>query len=374
MKALLDISAAVQQGAGVGRYTRELAEGLLSLSGRPDLTFLYNRHGAARPPVSLAGVPSRVVPLGNKQYRLALLLSHLLGVSWDRWLPQCDLFHGPDVIAPPMGHTPTVITVHDLSFLRYPQFHRPLNRWNLRWITPYVVRRAAAVIADSQSTRRDLVELVGTAPHKVHVIFPGVASSYHVLPAGEAGVRVRHRFGLDGGYILFVGTIEPRKNLETLIEACRQLSWPAPLVIAGRAGWRAQRLSRRLQALEEDGRVRLLGYVPDDDLPLLYNAAKVFAYPSWYEGFGLPVLEAMACGTPVVTSNVSSLPEVAGQAALLVHPGDAGALAEALARVLRDETLAADLRTRGLARAQAFSWQRTVRETAALYRQIAGGE
>jgi len=300
-------------------------------------------------------------------------LSHALGVSWDRWLPQCDLFHGPDVIAPPLTGARTVVTVHDLSFLRHPRFHRPLNRWNLRLIMPYVVRRAAAVIADSQSTRHDLIELVGAAPQKVHVIFPGVAPAYRVLPASEARAHVRRRFGLDEGYILFVGTIEPRKNLDTLVEACRRLSWPAPLVIAGSVGWRAADIHRRLQSLQQQGHVRLLGYVPDEDLPALFNAARVFAYPSWYEGFGLPVLEAMACGTPVVTSNVSSLPEVAGPAALLVAPADAQALADALARLLHDEALAADLRERGLARTPGFSWQRTVRETAALYRQLAGG-
>jgi alpha-1,3-rhamnosyl/mannosyltransferase len=286
--------------------------------------------------------------------------------------PPCDVFHATNNIFPyRVRAARRVLTIHDLTLLLFPEWH-PAER--LARMVPALepaVTRASHIITPSRSTRDDVLKLLPVDPERVSVIPEGVAPIFTPRPAAEVAARLAPLGLRAGGYLLFMGTIEPRKNLLRLLRAIELT--PAtigPLVLAGGHGWNNAAIRATADRLARGGRVRSLGYVPDELRPILLSGARAFVYPSLYEGFGLPPLEAMACGTPVLTSNVSSLPEVVGDAALFVSPDDVDGLAAALARLWDDETLRADLRARGLAQARRFSWERTARSTLDVYRAV----
>ena len=283
-----------------------------------------------------------------------------------------DLLHAPAFGGPLRSPIPHVDTVHDLSFLRHPRFFRRHKRIYLRWLTRWSCQRAAAVIAVSQFTAHEVVKLLGVPEPRVHVIHHGVEPHFRPLPA-ETVAHFRARPDVPARYILYLGTLEPRKNLVTLLRAYAGLhDTDVHLVLAGGRGWLYEEIFAEIERLGLERRVHLPGYLPDDALPLWYNAAEVFAYVSWYEGFGLPILEAMACGTPVVASNNTSLPEVAGDAALLVAPGDVDAVRGSLQQCLHDHALRARLEEAGRRRAGHFRWETTAQRTADLYQAILG--
>ena len=267
-----------------------------------------------------------------------------------------------------------MVTIHDLGYLHFPRAHRLLDRLYLDLSTRFNARAAAHIIADSQATKRDLVERYGVEPSKISVIYPGYdEEAFQPVREREAIEAVKARYGIAGDYILFVGTIQPRKNLVRLMEAFSLLKRQAAdlqLVIAGKKGWLYEAIFRRVEELGLEGQVVFTGYVAEEGLPALFSGARLFVFPSLYEGFGLPVLEAMACGTPVVCSNASSLPEVAGDAALLFDPLDVEGMAAAMGRVLGDERLRAELIERGLQRARGFSWEKCARETLAVLESV----
>ena len=290
-----------------------------------------------------------------------------------RYSRDLDLVHGLAYAAPLAAACPTVVTVHDLSFVRFPGAFRAFNRVYLRWITRLSARRAAQVIAVSGSTRDDLVRLFGLTAERVTVVHNGVTEDFS--PAAEDEVEAfRQAKGLPSRFVLYVGTIEPRKNLVRLVDAYAQLPPPirknAPLVIGGGKGWFYSQVFQRVADLGLEGSVIFPGFLPIEELPWWYRAASLFVYPSVFEGFGLPVLEALASGTPVITSNTSSLPEVAGDAAILVDPRDASALSNAMLQVLSDRSKAEAMRELGTVQAAKFSWQRTARETEAVYKSV----
>jgi glycosyltransferase involved in cell wall biosynthesis len=282
-----------------------------------------------------------------------------------------DLYHGMAFAAPLLTQIPTVITVHDLSFLTRPQTHRLLNRLYLTLMTSRTCRKAARVIAVSEWTQRDVVKLLGVPEARVDVIPHGVHAQFKPLPAAEVDAfRAEHQIGPRS--VFFLGSLEPRKNLPTLIDAFHALLAHTPdaeLLVGGSPGWKYQTIFERMNRLGLQAHVRFVGQIAQDALPLWYNACAVFAYPSLYEGFGLPVLEAMACGAPVVTSNVTALPEVVGDAGLMVAPTDTAALTAALARVLSDADLRASLRRRGVQRAAGYTWARCAQRTLDTYRR-----
>jgi glycosyltransferase involved in cell wall biosynthesis len=279
------------------------------------------------------------------------------------------------------------VTIHDLGYLAFPEAHTARRRLELDLTTRWSLRAARRVIAISGATRDDLVRHYGADPARVSVVHHGLSAAFQPTPDPD----VLARYDLDAPYMLYVGTVQPRKNLTRLIEAFAMASVlieqqsaaadaghtpQAPLlVIAGRMGWCTEAIEQRAAALGVGGMVRFLGYVPDADLPALLSGALAFLFPSLYEGFGMPVLEAMACGTPVLTSTTSALPEVAGNAALLVDPADTDAIAAAIARLAADTGLRADLRARGLTRAAQFTWERCAHETlGVLLAALAGDE
>jgi glycosyltransferase involved in cell wall biosynthesis len=288
-----------------------------------------------------------------------------------------DLLHGPAFVGPLLSSVPFVVTVHDLSFLLYPEGFRRPNRLYLTAFTRWSVQRARRVIAVSDSTKRDVVRLFGISPDKVDVVHNGVDPCFQPLPASET-TAFKAKQGLPERFLLFVGTLEPRKNVIRLIESYAQL--PAdrpPLILVGGKGWLYDEIFARVESLGLKDSVRFAGFVSPEDLPKWYNAATLFVYPSLYEGFGLPPLEAMACGAPVITSTASSLPEVVGRAGLSVDPTDTEALTDAMNQVLEDHELRDEMRAKGLMQARGFSWQETARQTAAGYRRAlltGGGE
>ena len=385
VRVCLDLSPTVHRRAGWGTYARELARALRTLDDGPDLTLFYNDPVHAYPlPPTLASLPTHTIPLRTRPWRLLVALSQQLDVGLDRWLPDCDLFHATEHLLPRLKGARTVLTVHDLIYRLFPEYHLPLNKWFLNLFMPLFVRRADAIIAVSQCTKDDLIRHYAVPLEKITVIYEGVDARFQPITDPDTLARVRNRYGLPERFILYVGTIEPRKNLTTLLEAyaaltsrVSNLQYPISnihLVIAGRKGWLYEGFFRRLRELGLEREVVFPGFVPDEDLPALYSAAELFVFPSLYEGFGLPPLEAMACGTPVITSNSSSLPEVVGEVGIMVEPRDVRALAEAMELVLTDEGKRREMREKGLRQAARFSWKRTAQETLEVYRSVVGAE
>lgn len=302
-------------------------------------------------------------------------------VIWEQvaqpWIARkirADLIHAPAFVGPMLTSCPTVVTIHDLSFLRFPALFRPANRLYLKVMTRLSARRAQCLIAVSAYTADETAHLIGVPRERIAIIHHGVDPAFRPLPAAEVAA-FRQRCGLPEQFVLFVGTLEPRKNLTRLVEAFARIrDGRIKLVLVGGKGWYYESLFARVEELGIGEDVMFAGYAPNAELPLWYNAAIALAYPSLYEGFGLPIIEAQACGTPVLTSNVSSLPEAAGDAALLVDPYDVEELATGLNRLLHDAALQKELRERGLLRASQFTWLRAAQETARVYRRALNGE
>jgi glycosyltransferase involved in cell wall biosynthesis len=300
----------------------------------------------------------------------------LVRIAWEQaaWpllarRARLDLLHGMAFVTPWAAPCPTVVTVYDLSFMHYPQAFPAAQRRYLASQTARSVRRARRVITISESSRQDVARFFQVAPERIDVVYPGVEDRFRPLPAAQTAA-FRARAGLPERFILHVGTLQPRKNIPALLEALAQITPPdLHLVLAGARGWLYTEIFTRVAALGLADRVHFTGYVADEDLPLWYNAAAALVFPSLYEGFGLPVAEAQACGTPVVASSASSIPEAGGTAALYFDAPDAGALAERLTAVLHNPDLAATMRENGLRQAVQFAWARAGRETAEVYRR-----
>ena len=290
-----------------------------------------------------------------------------------------DVFHGMDHVGIPLvGRTGKwVVTVHDVIPLILPEAFTPRHRAVVRIALARVRRRADRVIVPSRAVKRDVVRHVGVPADRVVVTPEGCDPRFRPVRSAGALRDVVARYGLPSRYLLAVGRLEPRKNLTTLLAAFARLQRGGAvhpnlkLVLAGARGWLEEPIFRTVRALGLEAAVHFPGFIDGDDLPAVYSGAALFVFPSLYEGFGLPPLEAMACGVPVVTSNVSAMPEVAGDAAVLVDPRDVDGLASAIARVLRDEALRARLRAAGIARAREFSWQTTARRTLDVYASLA---
>ena len=371
MRIGIDYTAAVHQRAGIGRYARGLVRALAQLDRENEYLLLV----AGRPKEEGTFPP-------NFRLRYLPLSPHWATILWQRLrvpLPAdlftgpLDLFHSPDYALPPLRRGKRVLTIHDLSFLRYPEGADPRLRWYLTQAVPRSIGQADLVLADSQNTKSDLIELLGVEVGRVEVLYPGVEERFHPLDEGSLA-PVRARYSLDFPFILTVGTLEPRKNHVGLLQAYSLLKgrYPHRLVIAGGKGWLYEGIFQEVERLSLEERVFFLGYVPEEDLPALYNLADLFVFPSLYEGFGLPPLEAMACGTPVVVSDLSSLPEVVGDGALLVPPQEVEALAEAMEKALSDPSLREELRSKGLERARRFTWSEAAKRLLAIYKRVGG--
>jgi glycosyltransferase involved in cell wall biosynthesis len=285
-----------------------------------------------------------------------------------------DLLHSMAFVTPLLGHIPSVVTVYDLSFVHYPEAFPVLQRFYLQSQTGRSVRNARRVIAISEAGRQDVHKFFSVPLGKIDVVLPGVEPDYQPLTATKID-EFRERYGLTRPFLLHVGTLQPRKNIPVLLEAISQIDDDDfDLVLAGAKGWLYDEIFTQVKDLGLSNRVRFTGYVRDQDLPFWYNAARALVFPSLYEGFGMPVIEAMACGTPVVAARSSSIPEAGGEAALYFDPHDVGALAQQLTEVIHKDSLVERMRYEGLAQAKRFSWQRAGVETAQVYIKALGDQ
>jgi glycosyltransferase involved in cell wall biosynthesis len=367
----IDVSAAVHAKAGIGRYAACLARALIELQPARFALF-YNRGRDTVPPAGLEAMPACTVRAGYKPWRMAVWLGQLARVGFDRLVPGAELFHATEHLLPPLHSAATVLTVHDMIFTLFPQTQKRLNFWYLNATMPLYCRRADAIITVSECSKQDIVTHYHLDPAKVTVIHEAAGPEFRPASAADQE-RVRQRYGLPEQFLIHVGVIEPRKNLIRLVEALQRLrdeGLSIPLVVVGPKGWLYGDFFQRLEQLQVRDAVCFPGYVPLADLAAVYSAARLAAMPSVYEGFGLPVLEAMACGTPVVCSSASSLPEIGGDAARYFDPLSEEEIAAAIRAVWTDPTLHAAMRHQGLAQASLFSWQRAAHETLAVYERI----
>jgi glycosyltransferase involved in cell wall biosynthesis len=363
--------AAVARRTGTENYSLQLIRSLLRL----DSPHRYRLYTNGYPPAGLfwpAGhapdcVEARSIPMRR-------LWTHLR-LSGEMLARPPDVLFVPAHVLPLLHPRHSVVTVHDLGYLRYPEAHRGNDRRYLHWSTRWNVRQARAILADSAATRADLLRAYAAPAERIHVVYLGRDESLVREQNPDVITAARARYGICERYLLYVGTLQPRKNLARLIEAfARVHARPVTrlqLVLAGRRGWLYDDLFRQVEKLGLAGRVLFPGYVADEDLAALYSGAMGFVFPSLYEGFGIPVLEAQGCGVPVMASNNSSLPEVAGNGALLVDPLDEDAIAAAMARLIAEPELRAELTRRGFENVRRFSWEKCARETLAVIESVA---
>jgi len=351
----IDASRALSTApTGTESYSYHLIRALLSHQDAQYRTKLYFR--SAPELHAFPGAELRVIPFPR-------LWTHVR-LSWEMARHAPDLLFVPAHVLPPVRPKRTLVTIHDLGYRYFPEAHPRRQRFYLEWSTRWNARVAGHILADSCATRDALVQAYGIDAAKITVAYPGYDSD--LAPVRDAGVlaAVRARYHIPGPYILFMGRLQPRKNLARLIEAFARLAADRPaltLVLAGPAGWLAEPIRARVRQLGLEGRVLFPGYIAESDKAALLSGAQVFAYPSLYEGFGFPALEAQACSVPLLASNTSSLPEVAGDGALLVDPLDTSAIAAGLARLLDDVMLRRTLVALGSANLRRFSWEATAR-------------
>jgi glycosyltransferase involved in cell wall biosynthesis len=365
MRVGIDARLVYYSQAGIGQYIIHLVNGLANVDQESEYVLLQSRKDDT---IILEEPNFKRVSLWTPSHHR--LERYSLNVELVRL--GLDVLHSPDFIPPHRPSCRSVITVHDLAFLLYPHF---LTKESARYYghIDQAVRWTDQIIAVSESTRNDTLQHLGVPDDKITVVYEAANPIFQPVARDVARDEVRNRHGVDGPFILFVSTIEPRKNVPTLLRAVWQLmecyKEDVHLVLAGGRGWLFEDTFSVVEELGLDGRVHFVGRVPSEDLLYLYNAAEMLAHPAFYEGFGLPPLEAMACGLPAVVSDVASLPEVVGDAGLLIDPHDVDELTVAMWRVLNDTHLRQEMREKGLRQAARFSWERAARETMTIYQR-----
>lgn len=367
MALTIDISAGVNIPSGLGRYARSLVKAMLPYE-QPQL--FYNQiEGRSQPIPELSHLPTYTIDKGYKQWRMMVLLGQIARRPFNQYVPNTTIFHATEHLLMPLHDIPTVLTVHDLIFKLFPEHHKRLNYWYLNIAMPIYVNRADAIIAISESTKNDLITHYNTPPEKITVVYE--AASPHFKPQTASAIeRVMRRYQLPDEYVVVVGTIEPRKNYIRLVEALvevRKKHRHLNLVVVGSKGWLYEPFFKHLEGLDALEWVIFPGYIPDADLPAVYAGAKLAVMPSVYEGFGLPILEAMACGTAVVCSDTSSLPELGGDVAAYFDPHNTQHMAAVLLEVLNNDDERREMALASPARAAQFSWDRAAQETLAVY-------
>jgi len=370
MRIGIDARLVFYNRAGIGQYILQLTEALAGLTPHEDTFLLLQSRKDRGNIVKSNGFlrKSLWTPSHNRFEQMAL--------SFEISRLGLDLLHSPDFIPPFRRNCKSVITVHDLAFLLYPHF---LTKESARYYgqIDQAWRKTDHIIAVSEVTKHDSIKMLGVPEKKITVIHEAANPIYRPLPKDEARRIVKEKYKLDQDFILFVSTIEPRKNLPGLLHAYRRLlddyKCQEMLVLSGSNGWLWEEVYETVAKLNLERHVAFLGRVPSEDLVYLYNAARLLVHPSFYEGFGLTPLEAMTCGAPVIVSNTSSLPEVVGDAALLINPHDVDGLTVAIWRVLTDKELREELICKGLKRAKNFSWQQAAEKTLEVYHKVGKG-
>lgn len=371
----LDYTPAYEQSGGIGRYVRELTVALSRQNSGFDYRLFVAGASAQKLPNPLSTHFSwKTTPLTPTWLARLWYRAHL-PFPVEVFTGRVNLYHATDFVLPPtLPKARTLLTVHDLSFVRVPETASPGLRAYLARVVPLSARRADHILADSQATKADLIDLYGVQAEKIDVLLSGIDVRFAPTQYVVGGMTIRSKYGIGNQpYILSVGTVQPRKNYARLIQslaALRQRNYDLQLVIAGGKGWLEDPIYETIRDTHMEDFVHFIGFADETDLPALYSGAVCFAFPSLYEGFGLPILEAMACGTPVVTSNVSSLPEVAGDAALMVNPYNTEEIAEAIRRLIYDQALRESLIEKGYNQVKKFSWDKSAQQLIQIYTDL----
>lgn len=371
MRVGIDATALPAQPGGAGIYTIQLIRALKSLNESIDLVVFAHDFGADL--INTTETDSfQFVRIPRKSPARRLIWEQTVFSRQVR-NSGIDLLHSLHYTRPRSLSCASVVTYHDMTFFLYPQYHTLFKRYFFSRAIRYSARKADAIIAVSNNTRRDAIRLLGLPENKITAIPLGVSSEYRVISDEEHLEKIRNKYKLPQEFILYVGVVEPRKNVTLLLCAFSKLlreDLDQKLVIAGQLGWMYENVFEQAEKLGIEDQVIFPGYIPSGDLPGLYNLASIFVYPSIYEGFGLPPLEAMACGIPTITTRISSMPENVGEAALLVPPQDEEALAGAIRSLINDPQRQQQLSKMGVQRASTFTWEDTARATAGIYQQV----
>lgn len=376
MKIGIDISQIVYEGTGVAVYTTSLVEALLRLDKENE----YVLFGSSLRKKTILKQFIKSLNAKNVNKKLFFLPPKILEFLWngihvfpvESLIGKVDVYHSSDWLEPPTRSAKRVTTIHDFAVFKYPETFSSRGGHdivkNQKRKLHFVKRYSDKIIAVSQNTKQDAIDILGISKNKISVVYEAAEPVYS--PRGEDDItRVKNKFKINGDYLLCVGTREPRKNLEKVIMAYKELVKAYPdlvLVIVGKYGWGEDNLKFKIENLK----MKILGFVEKEDLAVLYSGATAFVYPSLYEGFGLPILEAMACGCPVITSKIGSMKEIAGEAALLVDPENINDIAGAISKVIRGEKVKEELKIKGLGRAGDFSWEKAALETLAIYQSL----
>ena len=374
MRIGIDATALPSQPVGAGNYIIQFISALAKIDIDFELLIFANKSKR-----NLFDIPDD----GKLHWELVADMSPMQRLIWEQTLfpglvrkTRIDLLHSLHYTQPVRLGCSSVVTIHDMTFFLFPHLHTRYKRLFFPIAIRTSVQRADALVTISESTRQDTIRLLGVSPQKIFTTQLGVNDEFQVITDRELLAEVRQKYNLPRGFILYVGLVEPRKNIPSLIRSYKSLTDQGikqRLVIVGRFGWMYQEVIEQTEKLGLKDQVQFTGYIPQDDLPIVYNLADLFVYPTRYEGFGFPALEAMACGTPVITTDISSLPEIVGDAGLLITPDDEHALTTTIAKVLSDSTLYEQLRTKGLLQAKYFTWERTSRETLKVYQRVLEG-
>jgi len=377
MKIGIDTTSAVMQGGGIGRYTRELVQATLAQDADHEYVLF-----SAPPPTgkSLAQffpangqVTHKIAPV-SEQWLYRIWYRARLPISVQRFTGKLDLFHSPDFVLPPTGgDIPTLLTVHDLSFVHFPEVYPQVLVNYLNKVVPWSVERATHILADSVATKQDLMAIWQVPDEKVSVLYSGVSAAFEREEDAGRITAVRQKYNLgDSPYLLSVGTVQPRKNYQMLIQAFAPIAakFPHNLYIAGGKGWLYDEMMAEIEKQGLTDRVRFIGFVDDEDLSTLYSGADLYVFPSIYEGFGLPMLEAMACGVPVIASDVSSLPEVGEGTAVMLPPHNLTKWTQTIDNILESPEQQKQMISAGYQQIQKFSWGKSASQLLAIYQAI----
>jgi glycosyltransferase involved in cell wall biosynthesis len=364
MKICIDAYSLVPPRTGVGNYVYYLLKYLFKIDKKNQYVLLsprkfdINFDGYGTEFIKdFLSLPPKTAPV--------LWYNFLLPIKFKKY--KCDLLFSPGFFSPIILNIPSISVIHDLTPLLYPEFHTFTNHVMFKFYLPSSLKKNKKVITVSNATKRDLINIFKIPEEKIVTIYPAVDREiFRPISNSDALNRVKEKYILPDKFILFVSTLEPRKNLPTLLKAFynlkRKKSIPHKLVCVGKKGWFYEKIFETVKNLNLEDNVIFTGYVPDEDLVAIYNLAEVLVYPSFYEGFGLPILEAMSCGCPVIASNTSSMPEVVGDAGILIDPYSVEEVENAIQKVIEDETLSNKLRKKSIKRSQYFSWKKTASE------------
>lgn len=375
MRIAIDVTPTIGQKAGIGLYIHNLIKNLARTDKENEYllyAYFWKSFKAKKKNLFVPDQPNFRLGVKRIPNRMINALFNYLHLPVNFFLPPTDIVHCTCYLTPVSKKSKSVVTIHDLTPLLFPELHAEYTKKVMFRGLLHSVRKVNKIIAISESTKKDVMRLFHVPEGKIEVIYEAADEIYHPIEDSGILTQIRSKYKIPNKFILFVGVLEPRKNIARLIQAFSILKkkFEYKLVIVGGSGWFYDEIFEQVRRLHLEGEIIFTGYVPREDLQALYNAAELFIYPSLYEGFGLPPLEALACGTPVITSNVSSLPEVVGDAALLVDPYNIEEMTQAMYRVLTDRNLRYSMIDKGLRQAKKFSWKRTAQETLQVYKEV----